>query len=324
MGQPSYSIEEVYKEIVAINGYFTENDNGQLTVNNAHKLIDDYCHSWCVSENGECHDYFQLASCSVFYLLNNLKDKFDSKYDKLAEYAILWLSYKLNQNKKYSTIELNDFYTNYIEKNDNYNNKINDDDDNMTYKEIINKNNDLMDNNEISKFNGPFSILCILYNEINKTNWNCNKCSKDANEFVQKYKELNENSNINGNPSYSKLLSTLSNDYDNLKKKCTDFPPLTELTPKKSSTQNPVVNTVDSPGKGAEKVLGDTPEVTSSSSSILNTVIPGLSIFAIPVFLGVAYKVNNNELKTIIFKLYFCDPLYAFIKKYIIIFPFLY
>ncbi|KEG00959.1 hypothetical protein YYE_03992 [Plasmodium vinckei vinckei] len=232
MGQPSYSIEEVYKEIVAINGYFTENDNGQLTVNNAHKLIDDYCHSWCVSENGECHDYFQLASCSVFYLLNNLKDKFDSKYDKLAEYAILWLSYKLNQNKKYSTIELNNFYTKRIEKNQYYKNKINGD-HGLTYKEIIDKKKDLMNTNEISKFNGPFSILCKLYNEIKKNNRDCTNLSQKANEFVQNFENLNQDSSIIGNNSYREILSNLFNDYDNFKndyaekcRGCKDIPTL--------------------------------------------------------------------------------------------------
>ncbi|SCL87443.1 Plasmodium variant antigen protein Cir/Yir/Bir, putative [Plasmodium chabaudi adami] len=88
------------------------------------------------------------------------------------------------------------------------------------------------------------------------------------------------------NSSYNKLLSTLSNDYNNLKKiygnKCTNFKSLPELTPQKI----PVGNSA----KGGEQMLGKTYEATSSSSSILNTVIPVLSTFAIPVFLGVAYK----------------------------------
>ncbi|CAD2103381.1 CIR protein PIR protein, fragment [Plasmodium vinckei] len=66
-------------------------------------------------------------------------------------------------------------------------------------------------------------------------------------------------------------------------------------------------------------------EVTSPNSSITNTLIPVLSIFFVmPFFLGLAYKVNNKELKNIMFKIYFRDSLYVIIKKYIIYLPFLY
>ncbi|KEG00587.1 hypothetical protein YYE_04416 [Plasmodium vinckei vinckei] len=261
LGQSSYSIEDLYKEINAIDGYFGE-DKDQLKVNKAHKQIDNYCHSWCVSENGDCRDYFQLASCGVNYLLYNLKDKFDSKYDKLVEYAILWLSYKLNQKPKYSSIELNDFYTKYIETNDNYNMEIND--NGPTCKEIIDKKKDLMDNNEISKFNYPFSILCTLYNGIKSNKLDCEKYSNHPKLFASNFEELNNDSSIIGNASYRKLLSTLSDDYNNL------------------------INNYDNINSCDFPTLS--PVKTSSSSSIASKLIPGLSVFAIPAFLGIAYK----------------------------------
>ncbi|CAD2092930.1 CIR protein PIR protein [Plasmodium vinckei brucechwatti] len=209
-----------------------------------------------------CMDYFQNVSSGVIYFLKTLKDKFDSKYDKLAEYAILWLSYKLNQHSehKYKFANLNYFYTNYIEKKMYYNNnKIKD--NGLTYKEIIDKKKDLMNINikEILKFYEALKTLCSMYSDCNKNELDCENCSQKANEFAKKYKELNKDSKNIGNTSYSQMLSTLSNDYDNLRNiydnKCTNSPSL------------PIIKTPPS------------------------KLIPALSTFSvIPVFLGIAYK----------------------------------
>ncbi|SCL84051.1 Plasmodium variant antigen protein Cir/Yir/Bir, putative, partial [Plasmodium chabaudi adami] len=49
-----------------------------------------------------------------------------------------------------------------------------------------------------------------------------------------------------------------------------------------------------SPAEGSEKLSAHTtalnPEATSSGSSIASKLIPALLIFAIPLFLGIAYK----------------------------------
>ncbi|VEV56199.1 CIR protein PIR protein [Plasmodium vinckei vinckei] len=293
MGQLSYDIEKVYKEFVTISNYFDE-DNVSNLINNPNAPIHNYCHYESNSGDGKCNDYFQMASSGVIHFLNNLKNTNGLDYDKLAEYAILWLSYKLNINSQSSSIKLNDFYTQYIETNNDYNKNLNDS-DSMTYKAIIDKKKNLMDIKEISKFNDLFSILYYLYYVIRDEDWNCKENLELANKFYNQFKELNNDSNNIEDSSYNKLLSTLSNDYNNLKKtcdynRCTNFPPLPKIEAKKSSAQNSVVNPVDKSVKGSEQLLGQTPEATSSSSSILNTVIPGLSIFAIPVFLGVAYK----------------------------------
>ncbi|CAD2084718.1 CIR protein PIR protein [Plasmodium vinckei brucechwatti] len=253
MAQAPYSIEDLYSEFNKIDGYFWEKtQDGGGTRGFANESIRKYCLYNYGLKYGYCLSYLRKASSGVINLLDNLK-KYNLEYDKLAEYAILFLSYKLNQNPEKKLTDLNDIYTKDIEINKFYNNKIKD--NGPTYKEIIDKKKDLMDIKEISKFNEAFSILCKLYNEIKNNKTNCEKCSKEANEFVQSFEKLNDDSNINGNASYSKLLFTLSDDYNNLKNKCTDFPTL--------------------------------PKIKTPPS----TLIPVLSTFSvIPVFLGIAYK----------------------------------
>ncbi|CAD2097328.1 PIR protein CIR protein [Plasmodium vinckei] len=289
MANPSYNIKDVYKAIYMINGYFRETEEYGAIVQRAQKLIDTYCHYGKTS--GKCNDYFQMASSGVIHLLIALKDKDGLEYDKLAEYAILWLRYKLNKKPRNNDINLNDFYTKYIETNKYYNKKIKDN-DSLTYKAIIDKKKDLMDIKEISNFSYPFSILFYLYNVNKPNNLKCTNGSNYPEIFANKFKELsNDSSNIE-NSSYNKMLSTLSDDYNNLKKiyvnnKSCNFPLLPQIEPKKSLAQNSLENSV----KGSGQILGEALEVTSSSSSISTTLIPALSTFSvIPVFLGIAYK----------------------------------
>ncbi|KEG00168.1 hypothetical protein YYE_04984 [Plasmodium vinckei vinckei] len=313
MAQSSYNIKDVYNDIFKINDYFYEGEKGQLILDETHGSFDKYCHYGSSSGNDKCqNNYFKIASSSVIHLLKDSK-KYGLEYDKLAEYTILWLSYKLNTKKTDCGMDLNTFYTSYIVNNNSYNEKING--DGSTYKDIINKKINLLNIKEISKFNDPFGMLLSLYYLVHLKKLDCEKCLQKANEFVKNFETLNNDSNNIKDSPFSQILSTLSNDYKNFikiyhnKDKSCDFPPLLDLNPKKIS--------VEKSGKDGEQISLQPPEITSSSSSILNTVIPGLSTFAIPLFLGVAYKVNNNKLKIIIFKLYFCDPLYGFIKKYI-------
>ncbi|VEV55623.1 PIR protein CIR protein [Plasmodium vinckei vinckei] len=287
MAQTSYNIKDVYKAIYTIDDYFWENTNNQLIVNPKYKdLIQKYCHYGNTSGKGNCHnDYLKMASSGVIHLLESLK-KYNLEDDKLAQYAILWLSYKLNIYSKITAKNLNDFYNSYIEKNEYYNKKINDDDNSMTYKDIINKKQNLMNIKELSKFDLPFYILFDLYSKLHGNVLNCTDYSGYVNVFVSRFKELNNDPKNIENSSYSQILSTLSNDYKNLKNiydmdkvKCVYFPSLPALTPKKISVEKSVQPTTLSH------------ESTSSTLSILNTVIPGLSTFSvIPVFLGIAYK----------------------------------
>ncbi|VEV54905.1 PIR protein CIR protein [Plasmodium vinckei vinckei] len=286
MALSSYDLRKVYKDIYTIDYYFYETNKGQLIVNkNYSDLIHKYCHNGNTSGKDKCqNNYFKMASSGVIHLLEALK-KYNLDDDKLAEYAILWLIYKLNIYSKNTFKNLSDFYNSYIEKNEYYDKNIKGD-GSPTYKEIINKKQDLMNMNikELSKFDAPFYILFDLYYASNSRILNCTNYYGYGKLFVQNFKELNNDPKNIENSSYSQILSTLSNDYKNLKNiydndhvKCIDFPDLPKLNPK-------------SPVENSGQMLTETSEATSSSSSILNTVIPGLSIFAIPVFLGVAYK----------------------------------
>ncbi|CAD2091019.1 CIR protein PIR protein [Plasmodium vinckei lentum] len=254
----NYSIEDLYSVFNKIDRYFYEKaDKSEYTDGSIAK----YCLYRKGPQTNMCYSYLEMASSGVINLLDNLK-KYNLEYDKLAEYAILFLSYKLKQHSEHKSTNLNTVYTKDIEKNNNYNNKIKD--NGPTYKEIIDQKKDLMNMNinEISKFNVLFSILFSFYNENKKNNRDCTNLTQKANEFVQNFIELNEDSNINGNTSYRKLLSTLSNDYDNFKiyfsekcSHCSDLPTL--------------------------------PEIKTPPSKL----IPVLSTFSvIPVFLGIAYK----------------------------------
>ncbi|CAD2100715.1 CIR protein PIR protein [Plasmodium vinckei] len=256
----NYSIEDLYSVFNKIDGYFYEKRlEGGGTLEYANELIRNYCPYNSTLGKTYCFYYHEMAASGVINLVEDLM-KYGLDYDKLAEYAILFLSYKIYQYQEYSRRKLNDIYTKHIEKNKYYNQKIKG--NGLTCKEIINRKKDLMNMNinEISKFNEAFSILCKLYNEIKNNKLDCKNYSKYPENFANKFKELNNDSNINGNTSYSKLLSTLSDDYNNLKNiydnnNSCNFPPL--------------------------------PKVKTPPSKL----IPALSTFSvIPVFLGIAYK----------------------------------
>ncbi|CAD2105466.1 PIR protein CIR protein [Plasmodium vinckei petteri] len=287
------SIKDVYKDINKIDNYFYETNDGNLKVQEKHGSIHEYCHYGDTS--GNCNGYFEMTSSGVIHLLKMLKDNHKLEDDQLAEYAILWLIYKLNVQEKNGDMNLNNFYTNYIVKNKCYNDKIKDD-PSLTYMKIIDKIKDLMNIEEISKFNGPFSKLLYLYDMDYYDYEVCNRKSVYAKSFASEFENFNNDSNNIEGSLYNKMISTLSDDYNELKKiyhnkNCTSFPPLPEIEPKKNIAQNIVGDRVEDSGKGSEQILGHTSEVTSSSSSISNTLIPGLSVVSvIPVFLGIAYK----------------------------------
>ncbi|SCL83860.1 CIR protein, partial [Plasmodium chabaudi chabaudi] len=253
-------------------------------------IFDDYCPTNNAAkkrqegQGGKCIGYSETVISAFIYLQETFKSN-DSpeklEKDKLAQYAILWLCYKINQQPKVNA-GINDIYNNFTEYdywNNNYHN----------YVEQIKK---MMDTNieDILKFYNAFEILCKMYTEFDDDTKNCTNCSQYAEKFVKTYKELNENSNHTDGSSYSQLLHTLSSDYDNLKNCCNkkkgkscDFPPLPPIKPTKKSAQY----SLESSGLTSMQ----SSEVTSQNSSIASKLIPVLSIFvAIPIFLGISYK----------------------------------
>ncbi|SCL86338.1 CIR protein [Plasmodium chabaudi adami] len=256
MEESSDNLKDPYYEIYTINNYFWEDKNGKLKVNPKYTSIHNYCYYSNTPGKDKCNDYLEMTKCSVIYLLKTLKETYKLKDDKIAEYAILWLNYNININPNNNFTNLNEFYTKYIETNNEcYNDKIKDD-DKMTYKNIIDANKDLTNMNikEISKFSDPFSILFYLYHAYYHYYWDCDRNLGYANSFVSEFKNLNDDPNNIENSSYNKLLSTLSNDYNNLKNIFYDknasckFPSLPKIEPKENSVGNS--------GKGSGQIMG--------------------------------------------------------------------
>ncbi|EUD69599.1 hypothetical protein YYG_05187 [Plasmodium vinckei petteri] len=272
--------KQVCRTIQHVNGIIKFDSNSQ-NYTDIGGGFDDYCPPVEGSETGKCNNDEQKVSSSFIGFINMLisnNDKENIESDKLAEYAILWLSYKLNQKAQNSGIKLNDFYTNHIKTHAHYNKKITNCKDNTTNKEFIDKKKYLMnmDITDISNFYEAFDILCKLYNTCNETSKKCTDCSQNAENFSQKYNKLNEDSNNKSN-SYKNILYNLSTDYNNLKEyiseKCSDSSNISSF---------PEIEIPPGPFEIIE---------ATSSSSIASKLIPVLFIFsAIPVFLGIAYK----------------------------------
>ncbi|SCL87535.1 Plasmodium variant antigen protein Cir/Yir/Bir, putative, partial [Plasmodium berghei] len=250
----------------------------------------EYC------DNNKCDSDLEKVNAGCLYFFNAFfKDsslfEFVAKSNiDIVEYIITWLSYMLNlkKNEENNITNLNHFYSVYINGGDKYKKSITGVSGYTSYKDLIDKKKDLMDisNENMSKFYDAFKSLCEMYTEFDDTNKNCTKCSGKAKEFVEKYKNLNENSNNTEGSPYRKILSTLSTDYNNLKNKCSD------------SSSFPSIETTQISVKGSEQTsektvqnYAQTSEVALLSSSIGNKLIPVLSIFgAIAFFLGIGYK----------------------------------
>ncbi|SCL90759.1 Plasmodium variant antigen protein Cir/Yir/Bir, putative, partial [Plasmodium chabaudi adami] len=91
--------------------------------------------------------YKKIVSSAFIALLILFKsdDEDALENDKLAEYAILWLSYKLNQNKQNKITNTKDFYDKHIKGNDKeYINDIIGVEAYKSYEDIINKKQNLI------------------------------------------------------------------------------------------------------------------------------------------------------------------------------------
>ncbi|CDU20374.1 PIR protein [Plasmodium yoelii] len=267
------------------------------------------------SEEAECKTEVDKINAGFIWLFeqniinritgfSDSKDPSGKKHKVFIIYIMLWLNFKLNQKKHAEITEFNDFYNKYIEDNTNYTKckkKINNDNYGdcssslkkntgyTNFKEFIDENKCLMDIgiNDVSNFYDAFKSLCNMYTELNANEKTSKKYLDCAKEFVEKYKKLLNNNDIDTEDSpYYQVFSTLSNDYNNFKSycnkhkvNCDDIPPL----PEKKTTQNPV--------QSFQSNSEPSSEVISPSSSITNKLIIVLSIFgAIAFFLGISYK----------------------------------
>ncbi|SCL94915.1 CIR protein [Plasmodium chabaudi adami] len=252
-----------------------------VNVNNSKAMIefDNILTEYCIAENEEekCYPYEVFVNTYFIKLLNYFMNIENLKNNKYTEYATLWLCHKLNKNSQNEISNLNDFHNKYIKGNKEFFEKINDDGAYNSYEDFINKKQDMVNVNikDMSKFYEALQILCKMYTKIDESKSNCTKCLDDAQKFADEYEKINGNHNDIEGRTYKKILLTLFDDYDNLKKKCD----------KDQSSNFPTLSPIKTTPNFAQSF-----EDTSSSSSIAGKIIPVLLTFSISIFLGVAYK----------------------------------
>ncbi|ETB56052.1 hypothetical protein YYC_05914 [Plasmodium yoelii 17X] len=267
----------------SISDNLDKNKNYQIIINE--NTLNEYC------ANKKCSDDLAKINAGCLYLFDaffkdsHLFSSVAKSNINIVDYIIIWLNHMLNLKKSVENItNLKYFYDMYINGTNMYKTTINGITEYTSYKDLIDKKLDLinMDMNIISKFYGAFNTLCMMYIEFDEENSSCTNCLKYAGEFVQKYKNLKEDSSITKNNSCSQILSSLSKYYDDFKNYCTS-----KGVNCKQYPSLPVIETKDNSVHSSAQIYED----TSSSSSITNKLFIVLSIFgAIAFFLGISYK----------------------------------
>ncbi|VTZ78713.1 PIR protein [Plasmodium yoelii] len=189
--------------------------------------------------DGTCKEEIDKISAACLYFFDQFfKDNSVAKSNvNIVEYIMIWLSYMLIQTQSRENNSLNKFYTKHIKNGDQYKNNIEGVTAYKNYKDIIDKNDYFlsMDKSIISKLYDALTSLCSMYFNDDGHDPNCDQCKKAANTFVERYEETIKDPNISKNGLYRKILSilyTLSNDYDNLKKKNNDSSSLPSIKTK--------------------------------------------------------------------------------------------
>ncbi|ETB59987.1 hypothetical protein YYC_02380 [Plasmodium yoelii 17X] len=265
--------------------------------------------------NNNCDTDIDKINAGCLWLFNAFFGKsgtsnYDDRYISVVVCIMIWLSYKLNQKSENGFTTLNDFYSKHIENNVDYTKHKLNDEKYSSYKEMIDAIKDYMDINisHMSKFYELLKPLCNMNTATTKDK--SNDFSENANQFVDKYKELFNDDNNNENNSYNKVLSVFSKYYNNFgnttlfnntPKNLIPLP--TEKTGKKGEVVDSKVTEITTSSSGTDKPTHVTENpsynITLSGSSLVNKLIPVLSIlFAIAIFWGIAYKVNNKEFKS--------------------------
>ncbi|ETB56088.1 hypothetical protein YYC_05870 [Plasmodium yoelii 17X] len=234
-------IHSFCESINKIDKYFVDDPNN-LGNDMSVGLLNTYC------PNGNCSSD-ELKIISGFIMLLNLFDDKNIDSDKLVEYAILWLSYRLNQKTQNGTTKLYDFYTDKIKKNGCYNEHIADNSDSgdKINKCIIeNKIKSMnIDIKYISNYYDPFKSLCNVYNELDPEKKQCKTCLESGGEFFEKYEKHKNALDITKGDSYSQLWFSLLKDYKIFENKynsleCSSISPLVAC-PRSSVTQNTLI-----------------------------------------------------------------------------------
>ncbi|CDS44263.1 PIR protein [Plasmodium yoelii] len=230
---------KVWESINTIDEFFVDDPN-----NTGKDASGGYLSMYCPGNN--CSSDEQKIIAGFIMLLNMLDDE-NIDGEKLVEYAILWLSYKLNQKKQNETTILNDFYTDNIETNSCYDEHITSDTSKNINKGVIEKKMKSMnmDIKDISNFYDPFKSLFNMYSELGpEKNTQCKTCLENAGELFEKYEKLKNSFEITKGYLYSQLWSSLSIDYHIFESKynaeCNNVSPLVAC-PRSSVTKNTLI-----------------------------------------------------------------------------------
>ncbi|VTZ81312.1 PIR protein [Plasmodium yoelii] len=289
--------------------FFSDELKGSGEYDISLRVFNKYC------PNNNCNNDINKINAGCLWLFNqfygdvvNFSRYADDKID-IVVFIMIWLGYKLNQKLIKEFPNLKDFYSKHIQNAEEYNKTINGVKGYTSYIDLINKHDYVINisNENMSKLYDLFKNLCKMYNDSSKASNNSKKYIEYAEEFVKKYKDLNEDSNNVEGSSYNKILSTLSNEYTYFRNsyvKSIKRSTVPELITKKTthvSASNPI--------EGKDVSLGET-SVSSSktevsiskdkvsdsdsgspSSSILNKLISIPFIFvATLILLGIVYK----------------------------------
>ncbi|CAD2086718.1 PIR protein CIR protein [Plasmodium vinckei brucechwatti] len=304
-------------------------------------FCDTYCDYDCDKNCDSDLDKFNAGCLHLFKTFFKDSVSFNSCANKstdIVQYIWAWLGHILSLKENEGIININGFYEKYIKDKNMYNNHITGVNGYTSYSDLIDKNKELMtvDIKGIPKFYTLVQTLCKMYIECNEKTNDCTKFSKYAEEFSNKYNELNCNSDTNINRSYSKILSTLLTDYNNFKKQfsekcrnCSNSTTLPDIKTTNCSVQNNAGKTVqdnaektvqdsteklghDNTGRSAqgdtESSVDSSPpghvgnpvnvsEFTSSNSSTSSKLIPVLSIFVYSLF-GIDKLFQRQYLRT--------------------------
>ncbi|CDS44036.1 PIR protein [Plasmodium yoelii] len=198
---------KVCKSINEIDTYFIDD------LNNSGKGISmDILSMYCPDD--KCSSDEQRIISGFIFLLN-MFDEENLKNDKLVEYAILWLSYKLNQKTQNGSTKLKEFYTKHIKTNSKYKDNI--PTDNNINMGVIDTKIESMNMNikDISNYYDPFKSLCNVYSELDPEKKQCKTCLENAGEFFEKYEKHKNSLDITKGDSYSQLWFSLLKDYKN-------------------------------------------------------------------------------------------------------------
>ncbi|SCL86556.1 CIR protein [Plasmodium chabaudi adami] len=178
------------------------------------EILKVYCPAKKIGGKRECDSNGLKVSSAFIAMLEYFKSTDDYednlKNDKLAEYAILWLNYKIKQNKNI-LFGVNDIYD-MTTRNDWF----------TEHREYIDKKKDIM-TIYYSYLNKLYTLLKEICNTITKCNESPSKeeCVEYANKCVKLYQEYAKTGPTHHeycNP-YCHILSNLKDDYEKFRKK---------------------------------------------------------------------------------------------------------